>query len=219
MTWVSTDGVRYVCHPDVRSGHRLLDTDPGDVMKRTAWKWLALPIALVTTACGSDDQADATPAAAASSSPTTAADSSDAHEPHDAFSPGPVPNGTYTVQATRAEAEAKGFTDEQIEEMYGPDGTLQITLKFADGQYSHLADYTPGVPEPGDVGTYRFDAGHLVMTSASSGCPGCVMTLDLAFDGQQLSLWLVESESGPADLLGDTFDERLMLEHDFAKTD
>jgi len=181
-------------------------------MKRTAWMWLALPIVLVTTACGGDEQADATPAAvAASSAAATAPASSDAPE-LDETSTASIADGTYTAQATRAEAEAAGFTEEDIERAYGPDGALEITLKFSDGQYSHLADYIPGVPEVGDGGTFAVAGDRLTLSNGDGD-----VIYRWTVDGDVLSVTLLEDK-----IAGDVDDiavVRLMTEHDFTRTD
>jgi len=136
-----------------------------------------------------------------------------AAEPEDAITPAPVPDGTYVAQTTGAEALALGLTDPQIEEIYGPDGLLEITLRLLGGNFTQYADYTtPGVPEPGDSGTYRFEGGQFIFTSTSPGCPGCVGVMDSTFDGSQLTLRFSDSET--ADPIA-----RLIMEHDFTKTD
>jgi hypothetical protein len=87
---------------------------------------------------------------------------------------------------------------------------LQISLKFGGGHWTQFAEYTPGIPEPGDVGTYRVDVDKLVMTSASEGCPGCVGVLDWTFDGGRLDLRY--TKPAEHDII-----ERLMTEHEYTK--
>ena len=94
--------------------------------------------------------------------------------------------------------------------MYGADGTLPITFKFVGGQWTQLAENKPGVPEPGDGGTYRFINGALELTSHSSGCPACTSLLDWTFDGSTLTL---RYRDNPAH----SWDMDLITEHTFTK--
>jgi hypothetical protein len=135
----------------------------------------ALSTIVTIAACGS--------AALQATSPAPGTSPAATASPENGF-----PDGTYATTATRAEAKAKGFTDGQITEGYGTDGTLAITFKFAGGHWTQLAEYKPGVPEPGDRGTYRFVDGALELTSHSSGCTGCVSLLDWDLAGNTLTL-------------------------------
>ena len=124
------------------------------------------------------------------------------------------PTGTYTVLANRAEALAKGFNNRQINNAYGADGELFLTLTFRaeDHHWIQAGEFTPGITEVGDRGSYRIDQeGHLVLTSTSPGCPGCVGVLRWDFDGQKLTLAFIEPDKHPAE-------ERLITEHTYQKT-
>jgi hypothetical protein len=169
-------------------------------MKRTRTPLLsyATLCAVVTIAgCSSVALRTAVPRAAASPAITVSPEKS-------------FPDGTYKTTATRAEAAAKGFTDAQITQLYGADGTLPITFKFVGGQWTQLAEYTPGVPEPGDGGTYRFINGALELTDHSSGCSPCSSLLDWTFNGSTLTL---RYRDKPAH----SWDMDLITEHTFTK--
>jgi hypothetical protein len=125
----------------------------------------------------------------------------------------PIPNGTYKTTATRREALAKGFTTKEIDRYYGPDGKLPYSLVFDNGSYHDIVESDSGLEEVGDLGTYTAAERVLVMTSKSSGCPGCVYTWRWSFDGKVLSLKLLSGSEGPADLRN----VRLVAEHDYMK--
>jgi len=117
------------------------------------------------------------------------------------------PEGTYSVTATRAEGRAKGFTDRQITKAYGADGKLDLTLAMFNGRWTQLAEFTSGTTQVADEGTYRIDrSGHLVMTSTSPGCTGCVGVLQWSLDGRKLTLTFTEPSEHPSE-------ERLITEH------
>lgn len=123
---------------------------------------------------------------------------------------GAFPEGTYVASATLATARAAGFTNRQIRSAYGPDGSLGITIKFVGGHWTQLADYTPGVPEPGDAGTSRVTGNTLVTTSSSQGCPDCVGELFWSFNGRRLTLQYTQP-------MEHTALQRLMTEHTYLK--
>ena len=174
-------------------------------MGRSHWT-LVLPAVVVVltgaSACGSADPDPVAPVAQ-SVSPTAATAA-----PTTASKPQPVPNGTYFTTATRERAKAAGFDDALIEEAYGPDGTLEIVLRLQNGLWTQLADYDGAALDLGDAGSYRFEADQMVMTSTSTGCPGCVGVMDVTFDGRQLTLQY-------ADRTAHTSTERLMVEHTY----
>lgn len=162
--------------------------------------WLGAGCAVVLVAgCGGSGEADDPGAESSTESPTSAgATASD------------FPVGTYVATATREQALAKGFDDALIAELYGPDGSVIIKLKFLDGRWTQFVNDEGQPPEPGDLGTYRSVDGLLEMTSESQGCPGCVGLVDWVLDADTLSVRFAED--------GHPDDERLMVEHDYRRT-
>ena len=174
--------------------------------RRARWAWAAtaavacVAAALLVPSVLGTSRTDVAPVPPGSSSSSSAS------------TDGTFPEGTYVVRARQATAKAAGFTDRQIRRAYGPDGSLNITLKFVGGRWTQLADYSPGLPERGDGGTYRVVGSTLVTISTSEGCPGCVGEMSWLFDGRRLTLKYTEP-------LDHTALERLMTEHTYLKID
>lgn len=176
-------------------------------MERSHW---ALPAAVVvvltcSSACVADDPAPVAPVSQSVSSPPLT--------PTPVLNePQPIPDGTYSTTATRERAEAAGFDKTVIDQAYGPDGTLEIVLRLQNGLWTQLATYDGVALEPGDEGSYEFEADKMVLTSTSAGCPGCVGVVDFTFDGQRLALQFADPEKhDPV--------ERLMTEHSYTLQD
>lgn len=123
-----------------------------------------------------------------------------------------IPNGTYTRVATTATGQERGLDPDIVAELLGPDGTIVINLKIADGRWTQHGSLDSGADEVGDFGTYTYDGeGHWVTVSESGGCHGCVGVFNWKLVDGVLSLSFAEGQgSKPPDDA-----ERLMAEGEY----
>lgn len=115
-----------------------------------------------------------------------------------------IPDGTYTKSQTMAHAYALGMSEKQVRKYVGRDGKFRVVLKIDGDNYAQFSDDGDAPMAQGDGGTFTYDAdGNWVATSHSTGCPGCVATVDWSLKGDQLTLTLLDTtEVGdPVDLL------------------
>jgi hypothetical protein len=130
----------------------------------------------------------------------------------------PIPNGTYDATATRSEALAKGFSNEEIDHYYGSDGKLPVTIVLDDGTFQMFVTGDDGVKELGAKGTYTATRTRWVAIAGAEAVAGDVYTYRWSFDGNVLSLKLLprltHDSLGPADLRG----VQLVTDHDYVKT-
>jgi TRAP-type C4-dicarboxylate transport system substrate-binding protein len=123
-----------------------------------------------------------------------------------------IPPGTYSRVILRDEAIAEGFDPDLVDAMLGPDGELPTAIEITTDRWIHHVTNDAGFSEIGDLGTYTYDEdGRFVATSESTGCPGCVATLDWTLTNGILTLKStpVDGQEAPYD------DERLMVEGDW----
>lgn len=141
---------------------------------------------VILAGCGSDDassSASVSPVPVESDAPATAQSTVAPAGTH------AIVDGTYVRTVVRAEAIAAGFDAPMVDEMLGPDGEMPLTFKFQGDRWTIFVTDDTGVIEMGDGGTQGIDDdGQLVQTSESEGCPGCVIILDWAVDGDTLTL-------------------------------
>ena len=110
-----------------------------------------------------------------------------------ATTPGPrlraaIPDSNWRRTVTRSEAVALGLDREFLRDNFAGAGRLPLVLSFVGGLYSQSGRY-PGGWSVGDAGAVAYDdAGRLVLTSTSSGCSGCTLTLDWRIVGDDLRL-------------------------------
>lgn len=176
-----------------------------DRKHRTIWRSSVLVMSAVSlSACTSTNTPIAGSETVATAAATTASSSASSF---------PIPNGTYDTTATRKEALAKGFSNEEIDKWYGPDGRQPLTLVLDDGRYQAFVVEDDGVKQLGDTGTYTATKTMWVATSESEGVSGEVLTYQWSFDGRVLSLKLLTDSAGAADLRT----VRLVTEHDYVK--
>lgn len=157
----------------------------------------ALGAALVVlSACGVTRQAVVDPAGATRSGVgTTSAESAVSSTPPLAGGGAPaaagdmIPDGRYVRVATAADAEAANLAAGQAQEFLGSDGELPLALEFEGLRMEHLVTNDAGVEEVGDLGTLDYpEDGRVVFTSESTGCPGCVATLEWSLEGDELTI-------------------------------
>jgi TRAP-type C4-dicarboxylate transport system substrate-binding protein len=158
-------------------------------------------------------------AAACSATPTETATTLDAEPPAEApstteapSSVETIPPGMYSRVILREEAIAEGFDPDLVGAMLGPDGELPMAIEItADGWIHHVTN-DAGFSEIGDLGTYSYDEdGRWVMTSESTGCPGCVAVLDWTLTSGILSVNFAPG-GGPDDPLSE---EQLIIAGDW----
>ena len=127
-----------------------------------------------------------------------------------------IPIGSYRRTATREDAVADGLDPGVVDEILGADGELTIVWRFDDGSWTESANDAGGdVFEVGDGGTYTYDEdGHLVTTSQSGGCRGCVGAMDWALTDDVLTMTLVPFEGHPGPYHDD---EMLITNGDYAR--
>jgi hypothetical protein len=114
-----------------------------------------------------------------------------------------IPDGTYGKTATIAEAREIGLRNGPARELLGPDGELPLKIKIAGDRWAHFLDEA-GAMVVGDEGTATYDAdGNWVVTSESSGCPGCIGTFEWTIEDGRLTLELLETTevADPVDML------------------
>ncbi len=109
-----------------------------------------------------------------------------------------IPDGTYSTVVRRSEEIKKGFKPAFVDHLLGPDGRMPTTLKLERGFFSIFVTSDAGLVELGDTGTATYDpSGPLIMTSASSGCHGCVYFYRWTYDGTWLTLAITKKEHVP----------------------
>lgn len=100
-----------------------------------------------------------------------------------------IPDGRYARTVTAADAEGVDLPPEQVEDFLGRDGELPMVLEFDGSNVKHYVTNDAGVEELGDLGTLDYpEDGQFVLTSESTGCPGCVYTHGWTLEGAQLTL-------------------------------
>jgi hypothetical protein len=110
---------------------------------------------------------------------------------------GRIPDGRYARTLTATDAEAAGLSSDLAKEFLGSDGELPMAFEFDGDRWQHLVTNDAGVEEIGDLGTLDYDEeGRLVTTSQSTGCPGCVGTMEWTLQDDSLTLSSDEM-SGP----------------------
>lgn len=137
-------------------------------------------------------------------------------QPAEASSPSKaIPNGTYSTEVLRAAEVRRGFPATLVDQLIRPEGT-KVELKLRDDHWLQFAaDPSSGALVQGDGGSTRYSQlGMVVLTSDSSGCPGCVATFRWSFDGHYLTLAFVTLSGDPTN---DSRDERIMTEHRYLK--
>jgi TRAP-type C4-dicarboxylate transport system substrate-binding protein len=153
--------------------------------------------------------------AACSATPTETETTLDAEPPADAPSTTEaepsnvetIPPGTYSRVILRDEAIAEGFDPELVDAMLGPDGELPEAIEITTDGWVHHVTNDAGFSEVGDLGTYSYDEdGRLVLTSESTGCPGCVAVVDWTLANGILTL-----KFGDVDGPEDPYDEGHLL--------
>jgi TRAP-type C4-dicarboxylate transport system substrate-binding protein len=118
-----------------------------------------------------------------------------------------IPPGTYSRVILRDEAIAEGFDPELVDAMLGPDGELPEAIEITPDGWLHHVTNDAGFSEVGDLGTYTYDEdGLLVLTSESTGCPGCVVVVDWTLTNGILAL-----KFGDVDGPEDPYDEGHLL--------
>ncbi len=105
-----------------------------------------------------------------------------------------IPDGRYVRVATLEDAEAAGLAaDQTVITEFGRDGELPMALEFEGDGFRHYLTNDAAVEELGDLGTIDYDdEGRVVFTSESTGCPGCVGTVEWSLDGDTLTLTPVD---------------------------
>jgi hypothetical protein len=101
-----------------------------------------------------------------------------------------IPLGTYVKTETREDLTAEGVEESVLDQTFPGIDEIRITWKLEDGRWTQFANYDGQTDEPGDLGTYTYDDddGRWVLTSESSGCPGCVNAVEWSFAGGVLTL-------------------------------
>ena len=112
-----------------------------------------------------------------------------------------LPEGVYrtpevTLDQLIATALDAGFTEADVNAFFAgsdPADTHMFTLRLANGGWTHLDSYNGGAEEAGWRGTYEVIDADTVVARA----PGTVITYDYAFDGEQLTLDMIDDQCGP----------------------
>ena len=157
----------------------------------------ALVTALTLGGCGGAEEAS--DAAAAAEQTTTAQTPTGSGTTAGTPDAERIPDGTYRRVVTEVDFDAAGLPEELREEFLGSDGEMPTAYEFDGDRYTHYVTNDAGVEEVGDLGTVDYDdQGRLVTTSQSTGCPGCVGTLEWSFDGQVLDM-ITPPEFDPVD--------------------
>lgn len=153
----------------------------------------ALLLGALLAGCGSDESTTLNPTEAATSGAPASASGGET-----------VPDGTYAKSVTVTDAKTAGIRDEDfLRNNFGDDGSTTMSFKFEGDRWTLFVTPSGGAPEPGDLGSMKYDEhGDVVLTSESEGCPGCIHAYDWHLDGNQLTLTIVEHESSdpPEDL-------------------
>lgn len=133
--------------------------------------------------CGADE-----PVGADGTSQSPAAASERTEDPAES-SAERIPDGRYEKTATTEDAKAAGMTEEQAEEFLGADGVVGLAFEIDGERWELLVTNDAGVEELGDLGTLEpDDKGRAVFTSESTGCPGCVSTVEWTLENGTLTL-------------------------------
>lgn len=114
-----------------------------------------LALLVICSGCGATP-AQPAPVVSATSAPTSPAAT--------------LPDGVWTKTLTKADLKAFNVDVSTKEMAWAPDDTLVIVLKFTGGAWTQFANYNGGPQQPGDAGTYSYDAAdNLVLTSPRGG--------------------------------------------------
>jgi hypothetical protein len=150
-----------------------------DFMHTTAIRLAALGFALLLlSACGGED-AGGGDSTLSATTPTAEAVPIE----------GRIPDGRYARTLTAADAEAAGLSSDLAKEFLGSDGELPVAFVFDGDRFQHLVTNDAGVEELGDLGTLSYDEeGRIVMTSESTGCPGCIGEFEWTIEADSLTL-------------------------------
>ena len=70
-----------------------------------------------------------------------------------------------------------------------------LVLRIEGDRWTLLGEFQPGHLEAGDLGSLAYEDGHLVTTSDSEGCPGCVSELTWSRHGDTVALERVTGAS------------------------
>jgi hypothetical protein len=113
-----------------------------------------------------------------------------------------LPDATWFRVAAEARAAALGVPERAMAEHLGEDGRLPLALTVLDGTWAITITGDTGEVEVDDFGTAAYDEdGDLVMTSASSGCPGCRAVLRWREAGHDLVIGSADERLGPVERL------------------
>ena len=108
-----------------------------------------------------------------------------------------IPDSNWRRVVTRSEAVALGLDRDFLRDNFGDAERLPLVLSFVGGLYSQSGRY-PGGWSVGDAGAVAYDdTGRLVLTSTSSGCSGCTVTVDWRIVGDDLRLEDLRTTSWP----------------------
>lgn len=147
---------------------------------------------LLLAGCGGQTSSSA--AGGADATPTAVTSDAGAAESPTPEWDGPViPDGTYAQVRTAADAKRLGIPRNRAAELLGDDDEFHGELKIAGDAWAQFGD-DGGSMSIGDEGTATYDAdGHWVITSASTGCPGCVSTYDWSLEDDRLRLTMLDT--------------------------
>ncbi len=176
-------------------------------VSRTATALLVLAVG--AGACGTRDSSDE-PAEEVATTPSTSPATGTDQEDGGAT----IPDGTYTKVVTMPDADRLGLSRDTALEFLGEDGELNVELTIDGDDYAQFSDDGDAPLTQGDGGTAAYDeAGNWVITSDSSGCPGCVTTWAWSLEGPVLSLEMIETtEAGDPE---NVLISRLVFEGEF----
>ena len=99
-----------------------------------------------------------------------------------------IPPSNWRRVITREELVAAGADGAFLREHLGSADRLPVLLSLSRDVFSQSGRYADGW-SGGDAGRVSYDdEGRLVLTSSSSGCPGCVLALDWRLEPGELHL-------------------------------
>jgi hypothetical protein len=109
-----------------------------------------------------------------------------------------IPDGTYVKTRTTADAKRLDIPKDAAAVLLGQDGEFHVELRIAGDAFAMLSDDGDEALSQGDGGTATYDAdGNWVLTSDSTGCPGCVQTFAWSLKGDRLTLRMLDpTEAG-----------------------
>jgi hypothetical protein len=113
-----------------------------------------------------------------------------------------IPDGTWAMTKTTADARRLGIPKRLDVELFGKDGKSRLALRIEGSEWAHFVEDKDDTMALGDQGTGGYDEdGNWVTTSHSEGCPGCVATLEWSVEGDSLTVAFldVETTSEPLD--------------------